>query len=88
MYEICEKIGIVKAIQWQDGKNIVECEEAIERYINCTRLYKFEYTTNSGWILKWNGSYKTLHSGDWIITGYRDLLILTDDKIREKYTFI
>lgn len=81
--ECYPKSSIVKALVWEDGKNVKVCEQFLKDYED----YKFEYNSGS-WILRWRSSYKTLHEGDVLIIGYRAVLVLKEEEFKKTFSGI
>lgn len=86
-YEVCHETSILKAIKWEPSVHISVYEHFIQYYIKYYH-YSFEYKTNSGWVLMWDGSYKSLHEGDYIITGLRQISIVDAAKFDELYRIL
>lgn len=81
---IYPKSSIVKAIPWENGKNVETCEKFLEDYPD----YSFEYTSLGGWILKWRYGYKTMTRNTCIIKGYKQPIVVDDTELQEKYNSV
>lgn len=77
--------SIINFIEWHGSAGYIQ---RYEEFIKSYEKHSFEYTTAGGWILRYPTTYKTLHVGDVIIVGYKNLLVMSNEEFNKDYTEI